>query len=370
MELIFSGKLVGENPEYAVFESSVGRIFKLKGVARTVCETALHQDKCLDEILQTLNLAQEACDAIRKHLVDLKLFCEEAEKKSWKRFIRFRLDLPLIPQSVVNQMCVQIDRHYQAIQWVTFVLLCGGVFVLLSEGMPLTFGGENIAARTATAFVFLNVFLHEVGHAFALYRYGQKPGVIGLRIIGPFMAAYTDVNAAWVLPPYQRAMISAAGLSVQMVTTVILTATLVHLTNPATARIFLTVTLITVIYMALPMRENDGDWFLKDLTQHYPSKSVKTALTVARKLFAILGLTLFAWLLSKGWYYLLFKLDYSTIKLEWSSWTYALKGAFLSLGTYSFVKMVLKEVREIAELLASLKPAPKPTDSKPSRSTS
>lgn len=363
MELVFSGKLVGENADYAIFESSAGRIFKLKGIARTVCETAVHQKTGLDETLLTLELAQEAQDAMRKHLVDLKLFCEKAELRSWKRFIRYQLDLPIFPQSLVNGLCTQIERFKGAILWTTLFLLCAGAGVLIHHGMPLIVTGKDIAARTATAMIVVNVFLHEVGHAYALYHYGQKPGVIGLRIMGPFLAAYTDVNGAWVLEPYKRAMISAAGIAVQLVTTVIITAGLVYATNLDTARIFLTVTLISMVYMALPMRENDGDWFLKDLTQHYGSKAAKTSLTVVRKIFAIIGLVLFIWLLSKGWQYMLFRVDYSAIAWDWSIAKYVFKGAFLLLGSYSFVKLTYKEVREIYQLLASLRNEDKPRDS-------
>ncbi len=88
-----------------------------------------------------------------------------------------------------------------------------------------------------------------------------------------------------------------------------ITAGLVYATNLDTARIFLTVTLISMVYTARPKRENNGDWFLNDLTQHYGSKAAKTSLTVVRKIYAIIGLVLFIFLLSKGWRYMLFRVD-------------------------------------------------------------
>ncbi len=345
---VFGGRLVAQTDEFSVFESASGRILKLKGISREICERSLNHNLTLQQALDDIALDDSSADQLQSHLLRLRLFHEAGIKGFLKKYLRFRLDVPLIPVSVVSLMCRGVQATWPILTAVSFLLLLVSlVFILSVGGIPFGFP-RGFSYEICMTAIIVNTFIHEMGHAYALYSCGQKPGVIGLRIMGPFVAAYTDVNAAWALEPKQRALVSISGLSVQAVVTVIFTFGLYLAVGEASGTVFFWATLLAMIYMVLPVRENDGDWFIRDMMESTSDPKKKTGLYIMRKVFAVSGLVFFLFLISRGWMFTITRL----LELDFSSdinfWPHILRVGFLALGTYSMGGLAMKEGRELS----------------------
>ncbi|MCB1052951.1 MAG: hypothetical protein H6510_02725 [Acidobacteria bacterium] len=358
MNMEFVGKMVGTNAEFTIFESRSGKILRLTGPARTLCEKAHESGLDLDKSAEALELEAADLTSLKEGLVKLGLFAEPSRLGFLRRYLRWRLDVPLFPQSLVNAMCKLM--HQARFFGVAFLILASAASLgyFADTGLQLGFGHGAQHFRAIFVAMLVNTFLHEMGHAYALFHYGQKPGVIGLRIFGPMFAAYTDVNSSWMLAPRQRAIISIAGLWLQAFTTLPIAVVLGVYYGNAEAGLFITITLLTMLYMGLPMRENDGDWFLKDLIAHVDKGRVQISLQAVRRFFSILGIAFFIYLLGRAWISVGGKYAEILSLQDWQALTIGLvfNLVFLLLGSFSFLQMMRKEVREIHSFFKKLGP--------------
>ncbi|MDJ0836747.1 MAG: hypothetical protein QNK37_09530 [Acidobacteriota bacterium] len=360
---VLTGRILADQKEFALFETQSGRVHRLSGPARGLCERALHYDMNLTQALNTLDVEQKIKDALSASLQKCEIFGSPLKNSIRRKILRGRIELPIFREAWVQWACSMI--HRQRFLFLGFLLIGSimGATYWTAQGGSLSMGREGVSGSVVFLFFLLNTLVHELGHAYALHHQGQKPGVIGFKIHGPMLAAYTDVNRAWMLEPRGRAVVSAAGLMVQWPMTFILAGLLTARYGVETADFFFSLTLITIAFMALPIRENDGDWVLKDLIAGARNNLFKSALTWLRHVFTVIGFGFFAVVLFRAWSMILPTLIEKLIQangIDGMTVLLILLTVFIFLGTLSFTGMVLRVGRGVLETLKKTKTAAEP----------
>jgi putative peptide zinc metalloprotease protein len=111
---------------------------------------------------------------------------------------------------------------------------------------------------------YFGLLLHELGHAAACFRGGEKPGHIGIGIYLLFPVFYTDVSKAWALSRKDRLCVDIAGLYMSLILAFL--ASMAFFFHGGNAWILLaTAYSVTVIACLNPFIKMDGYWFLSDL---------------------------------------------------------------------------------------------------------
>jgi putative peptide zinc metalloprotease protein len=162
--------------------------------------------------------------------------------------------------------------------------------------MDLAWGGMGVLTLGAIA----GALVHELGHASAVARNGFAPGQIGFGFYWIYPVFYTDVNAAWKLPPNKRLMVDLGGIYFQVLFVAALTplAFMGPVTNAV--RLLILLSLYSVLQNLNPVFKMDGYWILADLVR-IPNLHARTfqfwrtlfirgiAGTQARRVFILYG---------------------------------------------------------------------------------
>ncbi len=117
-------------------------------------------------------------------------------------------------------------------------------------------------------FTFLSIvsiFIHELGHAAAAYKFNVTPKEIGFGFYLFFPAMFTDVSSAWMASKRQRICIDLAGFYFQIIFMTILMLILV-VSNLDKLVLSLTIwnNLFIILYNLNPLFRFDGYWILCD----------------------------------------------------------------------------------------------------------
>jgi len=112
------------------------------------------------------------------------------------------------------------------------------------------------------------VFLHEVGHSTASFRYGIKPGKIGFGFYLIFPVLFSDVTKSWLLPRLKRLIVNAGGVYFQLIINVLLMTGYVLIGNSMMEnylRYLILSNTLVILYSLLPFFRNDGYWVYSDI---------------------------------------------------------------------------------------------------------
>ena len=142
----------------------------------------------------------------------------------------------------------------------------------LSNGMPQW----NPAAVTIDRWVMLLVCyglvksLHELGHMLACARYKVRSSEVGILLLCFMPCFYCDTTDAWRLPSkWQRAVISAAGIYVELIIALLATIGWLTLNESTLSFICLNLMIVcsvsTLLLNANPLLRYDGYYILSDL---------------------------------------------------------------------------------------------------------
>ncbi len=358
-----TGRILAHQKEFALFETFSGRVIRLSGVARQLCELAVRYELNLVQALNTLQAEQKTKDALSLYLQECDVFGNKRRRFSWRKILSGRIEFPVFREAWVQGACSLIHSFRTVIFAFLAIGMIAGASQWLLDGGSLSMSKDFERGAPVFSLFLLNIMLHELGHAYALHYHGQKPGVIGLKIFGPMLAAYTDVNRAWMLDPWGRAIVSISGILVQCATTFIIAGALTSWYGVSVANFFVTITLITLAFMTLPIRENDGDWFLKDITSVIQTEWLKSTLEWARKIFWALGIGFLAVILYRGWTLILpivIEKIYTEPRINAGSLLYILIAGFIIMGTWSLVGMAWQAVRAIVEIVRTWRGTPQP----------
>lgn len=128
----------------------------------------------------------------------------------------------------------------------------------LALDMTLT---EALWFCVLTAATFL---LHELGHAAATARWGQKPAEIGIGLYLIFPVLFSNVTSAWALTRGQRIAVNLGGIYLQGLATACLVPFQVHGNDPVLALVIV-LNLFSIVVNLNPFFRFDGYWIYSDL---------------------------------------------------------------------------------------------------------
>jgi putative peptide zinc metalloprotease protein len=129
-------------------------------------------------------------------------------------------------------------------------------------------GGMGQMTWRETAMVGLGfvigAVIHELGHATALMKHGEKPGRIGIGVYWFWPVFFTDVNAAWRLNPRQRIAVDVGGVYFQVWFLLgVLALTQLERFGAASCLVILCGG-YSILHSLNPVFKSDGYWLLTD----------------------------------------------------------------------------------------------------------
>ncbi len=176
----------------------------------------------------------------------------------------------LIPAGVVELIAAR-TAHLFAAPFLTAFMIVVVVaipfaFMAARASLPQTEMAWGTLGMLGLGFM-VSAIVHELGHASAVARNGVSPGHIGFGLYWFFPVFYTDVNAAWKLPPRQRIMVDLGGIYFQLLLVAGLTP--LAFMGPAveTMRLLILFNLYSVLQNLNPIFKMDGYWLLADVAQ-------------------------------------------------------------------------------------------------------
>ncbi|CAM4467349.1 M50 family metallopeptidase [Paenibacillus tarimensis] len=115
----------------------------------------------------------------------------------------------------------------------------------------------------AFAIFILSLFLHELGHIAAAFRYGVKPRDVGIGLYMLMPAFFVDLSELWQIPRTQRIVVNLAGIYFQLLFMGISGILGWLIGSPAFlfANIMM---LLNVLHNLNPLLRYDGFWVLTD----------------------------------------------------------------------------------------------------------
>ena len=180
------------------------------------------------------------------------------------------LRVPLVGERVVNPAAALLVPLFGR----GAALLAGGLALaahvwFYRAGPRFEFGRDlyHVAEWLPAMLLYqLSVALHELGHAAALRRHGERAGGIGFGFYRLFPVFFTDVSRAWQLPRGPRAVVDAGGMYVQVLFAGALIALTTGSHSPAFARAVGLIDL-SLIANLHPILRMDGYWLVSDLSE-------------------------------------------------------------------------------------------------------
>ena len=117
--------------------------------------------------------------------------------------------------------------------------------------------------------ILVILFMHEIGHAAASYRFGVKPNNIGFGIYLIFPVLYADVTGIWQLSKLKRTIVNLGGIYIQLIANLLLISWIFQSNGDfdsiSTARYLIQINLGTVLINLIPFLKFDGYWLYSDL---------------------------------------------------------------------------------------------------------
>lgn len=120
---------------------------------------------------------------------------------------------------------------------------------------------EALLFCALTAATFL---LHELGHAAATARWGQKPAEIGIGLYLIFPVLFSNVTSAWALTLRQRIVVNLGGIYLQGLAIACLVPFQIHGNDPVLALVIV-LNLFSILVNLNPFFRFDGYWIYSDL---------------------------------------------------------------------------------------------------------
>ncbi|TPG69079.1 hypothetical protein EEL31_11425 [Brevibacillus laterosporus] len=116
----------------------------------------------------------------------------------------------------------------------------------------------------AFALFIVSLFLHELGHVVAAFRYGIVPRDVGVGLYMLMPTFFVDLSEVWQIPRYHRVVVNLAGIYFQLICFSILEGLLL-LTGYQVLVIANVMILTNVLINLNPLLRYDGFWVLTDI---------------------------------------------------------------------------------------------------------
>jgi putative peptide zinc metalloprotease protein len=113
--------------------------------------------------------------------------------------------------------------------------------------------------------VIIGIF-HEFGHSIALLKFGEEPGRIGGGVYFVMPVLFSDVTRTWKLKRYQRLIVDAGGMYLQLITLLALfIVNVVFVDNNEIIRLAILLSALGILGNLNPFIRMDGYWVLADI---------------------------------------------------------------------------------------------------------
>jgi hypothetical protein len=149
---------------------------------------------------------------------------------------------------------------------VLVTVIAGAHLLVYREmGFPPNIDMTTISWPLLYTIILVSIFFHELGHLAACHRWNAPHGPLGFGLYFFNPVFYVDVTAAWRLNRYQRAVVDAGGMYIQLLFAPICLALFWTTQNPTYLMAIMVIDLILVGNLE-PFMKLDGYWLLSDLT--------------------------------------------------------------------------------------------------------
>lgn len=179
--------------------------------------------------------------------------------------LHYRWDLfsaeRLAPIAQALQVC--FTKPAVAVALIVIAITQGMTFAKL--GFPPNLDLVAVSWPLLFVLVLISIFFHEMGHLAACRRWECPHGPLGFGLYFFNPVFYVDVTAAWRLNRWQRAVVDAGGIYVQLLCAPFFLA-LYWATADLTYLVAIGVINLLILGNLEPMMKLDGYWLLSDLT--------------------------------------------------------------------------------------------------------
>lgn len=206
---------------------------------------------------------------------------ERLRRKKWqqKALSVFAWQIPLIdPERFLARFVGLVAPFYSRIGFVLWLLVVGAA--ILVAGSHWNELGRSTLDQLLAPRNLLMIWLlfplikaiHELGHGFAVKAFGGEVHEMGVMILVLTPVPYVDASAAWAFrSKWQRIVVGAAGMAVELVIAAIALAVWVNAEPGMTRSIAYNTMLIagvsTVVFNANPLLRFDGYYMLMDFLE-------------------------------------------------------------------------------------------------------
>lgn len=188
------------------------------------------------------------------------------ESKLHKRKNNLWLHIPIVESSKFNKL-YSVLKHLLANEVVVISLLiitaiCMSFCMFFS--LKLRINGDNFANSILIIFlIYVSMFVHEIGHATAAYKYNVPIGKIGIGIYLMYFVFFVDMTNIWQLSRRKRMINDLSGIYFQALT-IIPIFILYLISNNHSYLISCDVIFFATVMNLSPFLRMDGYWFLSD----------------------------------------------------------------------------------------------------------
>lgn len=182
------------------------------------------------------------------------------EQSAPRTFPGFWLRVTCLPASFVNRIAPYLALAFHPPGATCLVAVVLAIIGTIAAREPIV----QIEATAAASILFiLSMFIHELGHAAACYRYGARPREIGFTLYWIYPALYNDVSTAWQLKRWQRVVVDLGGVYFHLVAGAVYGA-IYLLTGWLPLRQAFVLVLFSVLFSLNPILKFDGYWVVAD----------------------------------------------------------------------------------------------------------
>ena len=179
--------------------------------------------------------------------------------------LHYRWDI-LSPATLAPMVrLLQICFHRGVAAILVGLIVGAHIWAYRNLGLSLDLQMEAVSLPLLTLVFLVTVIFHELGHLAACQRAQCPHGPLGFGLYFFMPVFYVDVTAAWRLNRYQRALVDAGGLYIQLLF-VPLALLLFWATGDRTYLTVIALIDLVLISNLVPFMKLDGYWLLSDLT--------------------------------------------------------------------------------------------------------
>lgn len=179
--------------------------------------------------------------------------------------LHYRRDL--ISAAAIAPLARLLQFFFRRPLAIALALVIAGTHLLAygQVGFPPQLEMERISWPLFYLIIFASIGLHELGHLAACRRWGCSHGPLGVGLYFFNPVFYVDVTAAWRLSRWQRAVVDAGGIYLQLLCVPIFWLLFQWTGDPTYLMAIVSLDLMIVSNLE-PFLKLDGYWLLSDLT--------------------------------------------------------------------------------------------------------